>query len=147
MHLMRTIPALPVQDIAVAVDFYRDKLGFTEVHQDTGFAIVRRDSAEVHLWAARDERWQERLRAVLDGSLRVDAETTRMVVSGAESFLAGTASCRIEVEGIDDLHAEYQTKGVLYSDDTVVKAQPWGTREFPVLDLHRNLLTFFEEQD
>src|SRR5947208_198168 len=137
MRFVRTIPALPVQDIAVAITFYRDKLGFTEVHQDTGFAVVRRDGAEIHLWAAGDERWRRRLGAALDGSLPVDPDTVRMVVSGAESFLAGTASCRIEVQGIDDLYAEYRASGVLYSDETIVKAQPWGTREFPASDLHR----------
>ena len=82
----------------------------------------------------------------LDGSLRVDPETALIVDSGAESLPAGTASCRIEVKGIEDLHAEYRAKGVLNSDERIVKTQPWGTREFPALDLHRNLLTFFEVQ-
>ena len=67
MRFMRTIPALPVRSIVVAVEFYRDKLGFTEVHQDTGFAILRRDEAEVHLWAARDDLWRECLRPISTG--------------------------------------------------------------------------------
>ena len=67
------------------------------------------------------------------------------ICSGAESFLAGTASCRIEVQGIDELYEEYKKQGVIYDAETVVEGQPWGDREFPALDLHRNLLTFYEE--
>lgn len=48
--LGQTIPALPVRSIANAAAFYRDRLGFTVLHEDTGFAIVTRDSAEIHLW-------------------------------------------------------------------------------------------------
>ncbi len=144
MRFVRSIPALPVQDIAVAAHFYQEQLGFTAVHQDPGFAIVRRDGVDIHLWAANDDEWRQRLQSVLEGSLQLEPETTRLVISGAESFLAGTASCRIEVRGIDELHADLRTKGVLYSDDTMVKAKSWGTREFPALDLYGNLITFFE---
>jgi hypothetical protein len=48
------------------------------------------------------------------------------------------------VRGIDELYAEYKESEVLYNSETVVEAQPWGTREFPALDLERNLLTFYE---
>lgn len=132
MRMTRTIPALPVQHIGTAAQFYRDRLGFTVGYQDDGFALLRRDEVELHLWAANDERWQRWL------------TPTSVIVSGAESFLAGTASCRVEVEGIDELFEEYRASGVLYNTDTVVETQPWGTREFPALDLHRNLLTFYE---
>jgi len=131
-QLGRTIPALPVVEIPAAVSFYRDRLGFDEVHAEDGFAIVRRDAAEIHLWAASDRSWQAEL------------DQDRPIRSGAESFLAGTASCRIEVEGIDALYDEYRTKEVVYGPDTVVEDTWWGTSEFPALDLHRNLLTFFE---
>lgn len=133
LRLGRTVPALPVRDIAAAIAFYRDRLGFEVGHYDDGFAIVMRDDAEIHLWAANDESWE--VRATL---------ASHPVVSGAESFLAGTAGCRIEVEGIDALYDEYRESGVLYGPDTVVERQPWGSREFPALDLERNLLTFTE---
>lgn len=135
MKMVRTIPALPVRDIASAVAFYRDRLGFHAGYHDDGFAILTRDEIEVHLWAASDESWQSRSGAA-----------SRPVVSGAESFLAGTASCRIEVQGIDALYAEYRESGVLYGPETAVEAQPWGTREFPALDHERNLLTFYERE-
>ena len=80
--LAQTIPALPVRDVSRAVEFYRDRLGFDVLHDDAGFAVLRRDQAEVHLWQAGDESWRERL------------PSDRPVASGAESFIAGTASCR-----------------------------------------------------
>ena len=64
--------------------------------------------------------------------------------SGAESFIAGTASCRIEVTGIDELFAEYKASGVLYDTDTKVEKESWGFRDLATLDLERNLLTFYE---
>jgi catechol 2,3-dioxygenase-like lactoylglutathione lyase family enzyme len=133
LRLGRTVPALPVRDIGAAIAFYRDRLGFEVGYHDDGFAIVVRDDAEIHLWAAHDEHWEVRTTLA-----------PQPVVSGAESFLAGTASCRIEVEGIDALYDEYRDSGVLYGPDTVVEQQPWNSREFPALDLERNLLTFCE---
>ena len=50
--LTQTIPALPVEDVAAAVDCYRARLGVEAVHQDGGFAVRRRDDAVVHQWVA-----------------------------------------------------------------------------------------------
>src|SRR3954469_14902055 len=94
-RLGRTIPALPVRDVAAAVERYRERFGFDAPHVEGGFALLRRDDAELHLWAASDEEWRTR------EDLR-----QRPVCSGAESFIAGTASCRIEVEGVDALFDE-----------------------------------------
>ena len=131
--LSQTIPALPVRDAARAVAFYRDKLGFDVLHQDDGFAVLRRDDAEVHLWEAADESWRER---------SADDEPVR---SGAESFIAGTASCRIATEGVDELYGELRTRDVLHpvSRDGVQDTD-FGTREFAALDLDGNLLSFFK---
>ena len=133
VSLSQTIPALPVREMAAAVAFYRDRLGFDVRHHDGGFAVMTRDEAVVHLWEASDESWQER-----------DSRVSP-VSSGAESFIAGTASCRILVEGVDDLYDELRRSDVLHPvsrdgvDDT-----DFGTREFATLDLDGNLVTFFE---
>jgi catechol 2,3-dioxygenase-like lactoylglutathione lyase family enzyme len=134
VSLSQTIPAMPVRDAAAATEFYRDRLGFQVLHQDEGFAVLGRDGAQVHLWEAGDESWRERV------ALR---ETP--VSSGAESFIAGTASCRIKVEGVDDLYAELSAKGVLHpvSRDGVSETD-YGTREFATLDRDGNLISFFE---
>ena len=133
MMLGRTIPALPARDVAAAVAFYTGRLGFETLHHDGGFAVLRRDDAVLHLWESGDESWRTR-GDVLE----------RPVSTGAESFLAGTASCRIEVEGIDELYAELRAADVLHPvsrdgvDDT-----DFGTREFATLDLDGNLVTFY----
>ena len=131
--LTQTIPALPVRDMAQAVAFYRDRLGFQVLHHDGGFAVLCRDEAVLHLWESSDETWRER------------ADVARRPVStGAESFIAGTASCRIMTEGIDELYEELRAQDVLHPvsrggvDDT-----DFGTREFAALDLDGNLVTFF----
>jgi catechol 2,3-dioxygenase-like lactoylglutathione lyase family enzyme len=128
----RTIPALPVQDAAAAVAFYGDKLGFEILHHDGGFAVLRRDDAVVHLWEASDESWRER---TSEGS---------PICSGAESFIAGTASCRIEVEGVDELYAELKEANVLHPVSREgVENTDFGTREFSALDMDGNLLGFY----
>ena len=128
------MPALPVQDISAAAEFYRERLGFSVVHTDEGFAKLQRDDAELHLWMANDESWKHRPNLVGEP-----------ICSGAESFIAGTASCRIEVDLVNDLYAELKESSVLHPSDTGGGAQDteWGTREFAALDLEGNLLTFF----
>ncbi|QHL87979.1 bleomycin resistance family protein [Nibribacter ruber] len=134
MKMKKSIPALPVRNIGESVKFYSEKLGFEARHKEDGFAILVRDEVELHLWKSGDESWRSK-----GASLSI-----LPICSGAESFLAGTASCRIEVQGIDELFMEYKAQGVVYDAATVVVEQPWGDREFPALDHHRNLLTFYE---
>ena len=134
MKMKKSIPALPVVDIKQSIGFYTTELGFTVPYHDNGFAKVVRDEIEIHLWKSGDEAWKTKGASLVDNP----------ICSGAESFLAGTASCRIEVQGIDELFEEYKKNGVIYDPNTVVTEKPWGTREFPALDHHRNLLTFFE---
>jgi catechol 2,3-dioxygenase-like lactoylglutathione lyase family enzyme len=131
--LRQTIPAMPVRDAAAAVAFYRDRLGFEPLHHDGGFAVMCRDEAVVHLWEASDEDWKER------------SSKDSPVVSGAESFIAGTASCRIMLEGVDELYTELKAKEVLHPVSREgVEATDFGTREFSALDLDGNLVSFFE---
>ncbi|HET9056300.1 MAG TPA: hypothetical protein VFN30_05570 [Chitinophagaceae bacterium] len=130
----KTIPALPVQDINYSCAYYANRLGFTIRHQEETFAIAVRDDIEIHLWQACDKSWKWR-------SIFL---ALKPIWTGAETFIAGTASCRIQVQGIDELFEEYKKQGVLHSSDTVVQEQYWGHKEFPTVDNHRNLLTFFE---
>ncbi len=134
VSLTQTIPAMPVRDMPAAVAFYRDRLGFDVLHHDGGFAVLCRDEAVVHLWESSDESWRDRAEAA-----------AKPVCSGAESFIAGTASFRVQVSGVDELYDEMSTADVLHPvsregvDDT-----DFGTREFATLDLDGNLVTFFE---
>lgn len=132
--LTQTIPALPVRNMSAAIDFYRDRLGFAVLHHDGGFAVIRRDEAVVHLWEASDEEW------------RASEGGASPVRSGAESFIAGTASCRIAVAGsVDEIYEELRATDVLHrvSRDGVDETD-FGTREFATVDRDGNLLTFFQ---
>jgi catechol 2,3-dioxygenase-like lactoylglutathione lyase family enzyme len=132
IRLQQTIPAMPVREANAAVAFYRDRLGFEVLHHDGGFAVMRRDDAVVHLWEASDESWRNG--DLSDGPVR----------SGAESFIAGTASCRIRVEGVDELFEELRHKDVLHPVSKAgIEDTDHGTREFSTLDVDGNLLTFF----
>jgi hypothetical protein len=130
MH--RTIPALPVRAMGPAVAFYEQRFKFGVLHQDGGFAVLSRDDAVLHLWESSDDTWQRR-----------DDLRERPVCSGAESFIAGTASTRIEVCDVDGLFAELEAAGVLHPTSRGgVTATDFGTREFATLDQDGNLLSF-----
>jgi catechol 2,3-dioxygenase-like lactoylglutathione lyase family enzyme len=130
--LGRTISALPVADLEAAVEHYRGAFGFDAVHVGEGFAVLSREEVRIHLWAATDESWRER------ADLR-----ERPIASGAESFLAGTASCRIEVAEVDLLYEELDA-GVLHEASRGgVTETDFGTREFACRDLDGNLIEFF----
>lgn len=131
-EMLSATPALPVKDMTRSVAFYRDVLGFGVVHEEAAYAVLRRDAAGIYLWASTDESWRER-----GGS--------RPIVSGAESFLAGTASCRVAVTHVDALHAVLEPQGILHPNGSL-REQPWGSREFAVLDPDDNLITFYEAQ-
>jgi hypothetical protein len=135
--LHRTIPALPVRNVAAAVVYYRDRFRFNARHETGDFAVVVRDDAVLHLWGATDDGWRSR-----------EDMNRQPICSGAESFLAGTASCRIEVSDVDVLFAELQSAEVLHDVSRAgVTATDFGTREFATLDSDGNLITFFRWND
>ena len=117
---VRAIPALAVSDVPRVVAFFADVLGFDGVLAQADYGIARRDAVEVHFWAA-----------------------TGPEGSGAESRLAGTTSCRVQVDGIAALYEHYKARQVVHPDGGL-REQPWGTREFTILDPDRNAVTFFE---
>jgi catechol 2,3-dioxygenase-like lactoylglutathione lyase family enzyme len=133
-RLGRTIPALPVREVATTVEYFRDRMGFAALHVEAGFAVLQRDDARLHLWQANDEGWTSR-----------SDLPERPICSGAESFLAGTASCRIETEGVDELYQELATAGVLHPVSRKgVTETDFGTREFATVDIDGNLIEFFQ---
>lgn len=134
MRMQKTIPALPVRSIKFSCEYYTNNLGFNILHQEQTFAIAVRDEIEIRLWQACDGSWKWRSFFLF----------LKPIWTGAETFLAGTASCRIQMEGIQELYKEYKAKNVLHSHDTEITEQYWGHKEFPVVDLDRNLLTFYE---
>jgi hypothetical protein len=51
--------------------------------------------------------------------------------------------CRINVSGIDELFATYSKLGVIHPNDPLT-LKPCGLREFSILDVDGNLVTFAE---
>lgn len=96
----------------------------------------RGDACVSHLWLADDDGWVERADLA-----------ARPVCSGAESFLAGTASCRIQLDSpaeLEQLFVEYAQTRVLHPVNRSAPTRTdFGTREFATLDADGNLLTFF----
>jgi catechol 2,3-dioxygenase-like lactoylglutathione lyase family enzyme len=114
------IPALAVSDVPRAVAFFADVLGFNAALVQDDYGIARRDAVEVHFWAA-----------------------TGPEGSGAEPRLAGTTSCRVQVDGITALYEQCRARQVIHPNGELHE-QPWGTREFTILDPDRNAVTFFQ---
>lgn len=122
-RFLAAVPALPVADQRRAVAFFEGALGFTQLlYEGRESGILHRDAVELHLW-------------VPDGS-----------APGAERYLSGTASCRIQVTGIDELYEHCQRRGVVHPNAPLA-TQPWGTREFGVLDPDSNLISLYERVD
>ena len=137
MSLHTAIPAFPARDVVAAAEFYRDRLGFEVAHQHEGFARLVRDDVELHLWESGDSGWKERADFA-----------DNPVCSGAETFIAGTSSCRVLVDDVDGLYDEMRTAGVLhYRDPGSPTDTDFGTREFAVTDLDGNLIVFYLRRD
>ena len=116
---------------------YRERFGFDSPHETDNFAVLVRDDAVLHLWGPTDEDWRSR-----------EKLSDQPICSAAESFLAGTASCRIEVADVDALFEELEPHGVLHDVSRGgMAATDFGTREFATLDLDGNLLTFFRWEE
>lgn len=73
------------------------------------------------------------------------AAAPALPVSDERRVVAGTASCRIEVTGIDGLYRHRLALGVVHPNAPLAD-QPWGMREFAILDPDHNLITLYQQQ-
>lgn len=115
-------PVLPVRDIAAALAFYIERLGFRFLFGDSSgapaYAGVGRDGIELHL------QWQ-----------------------AAEAFADGSAALgnlRFVVDDPDALLTEFYASGAVRSE-VAVRDTAWGTREFGFRDPDGNGLTFYRD--
>ena len=108
-------PILGTRDVAKAVRFYVDRLGFTlavgEPTNEGNYVGLRRDNVERHMQFQYEHEM-------------------------------GTTRLRIAVDDPDALYEEYKDKDVFYRG-TQLADTPWGTREFALYDLDGNSLTFY----
>jgi catechol 2,3-dioxygenase-like lactoylglutathione lyase family enzyme len=110
-------PILGTRDVAQAVRFYVERLGFTLAFgvptNEGNYVGLRRDSVVLHMQFQYEHEM-------------------------------GTIRLRIVVDDPDALYAEYKDKDVIH-EGTRLQDTPWGTREFALYDLDRNSLTFYRD--
>jgi hypothetical protein len=61
----------------------------------------------------------------------------------ADPAVPHATGCRINVSDIEALFANYSKLGVIHPNDPL-SLKPWGLREFSILDIDGNLVTFSE---
>lgn len=111
-EITSSIPVLPIINIEEVKEYYSKQLGFHLAADYGDYLIFRRDKAEIHLIQLDDPR------------------------------IAEKTSCYLRVNGIDALHDEYQSKGIVRAP---LESKPWQMREFAVVDCAGNLLRFGEK--
>jgi len=60
--------------------------------------------------------------------------------------IAENSSCRVQLTGIEALFEECTALGIVHPNGTL-EDKPWGTKEFPILDLNGNLIWFVQDLD
>jgi uncharacterized glyoxalase superfamily protein PhnB len=112
--LTASSPVLLVKDVLKAADYYRDKLGFTDVriyNEPPDFAIVERDGFSVML-------------------AQVEHHVT---VTPNWKIQRSTWNIYFRVDDIDAIYEEFQNSGAII--DYTLHTKPYGMREFGVQDL------------
>lgn len=60
-----------------------------------------------------------------------------------DPYIAQSTGCYVHMQGVDELYAEYQAAGVVHPNSSL-KNEPYGLREFAILDGDGNLIRFGE---
>jgi catechol 2,3-dioxygenase-like lactoylglutathione lyase family enzyme len=111
-------PVLPARDVAEAIRYYVERLGFRlrfqDDEHDPRYAGLQRDGVELHL------QWHD----------------------GADFNKVERLALRFLIDDVDGLFEEYADKGVFHSG-TALRDTSWGTREFAFYDLNGNGLFFY----
>ena len=117
MHLAAPIPILRIFDEAKATEFYVDFLGF------------RVD-------------WEHRYEPGMPLYLQVSRQECTLHLSGHHGDATPGSALRIEVQGLDALHAELAARNYKHARPGIVQ-QPWG-RDMSIADPFGNRLIFSE---
>jgi hypothetical protein len=114
VEFIAATPVLASLDIARSVAFFEAQLGFLQIHLEPG----------VYGIVARD-------------GVRVHFWACD------DRRIAEATSCRIQVTDIQTLYERCVDKAIVHPNAPLAE-QPWGTREFAILDPDGNLVTFHE---
>ncbi|NNE31957.1 MAG: VOC family protein [Winogradskyella sp.] len=113
-------PKLPMRSKEVTRLFYIEKLGYEELGDEDyeGYLMFKKDLIEIHFFLFKD---------------LVPKENYGMVY--------------IRVDAIDHLYRSYLNNNITIHPNGKLKMQPWGQKEFSILDPDNNLLTFGQHVD
>lgn len=131
MGLSRMVPSMPVQSVDVGAEFYCRRLGFTPMmDSQSWFATMQR------CICGR----RSKIRGVSESASQRRRSAVALRLSSRERRVAGSRH-----DAVDKLYAEMSAARVLRPSDTGEGPTDteWGTREFAVVDVYGNLLTFF----
>ena len=104
--MLRLIPKIFYNHLSEGLDLFVECLGFTVKYQDGELAVVERDGAKAYL------------------------------VQSAEYAAKDRPEIAIETDTIDEIYAEIKARRseMLHPNLSNIRRQPWGPREFAVLD-------------
>lgn len=112
-------PKLPMRDMAGTLNFYVNSLGFRNIGSEDyeGYLMLRRDLVEIHFFEHKN----------LDPKLNY-------------------GQVYIRTQNIEELYKSLLANKVAIHPNGKLKKQPWGQKEFSLLDPDSNLLTFGGEE-
>lgn len=114
LQFIAATPVLASLDIARSVRFFRENLEFEELHSVQGEYGI-----------------------VRNGPIGIHFWAC------SDPAIPKVTSCRIEVRGIDGLFRKCEALGIVHPH-AALEVKPWGSKEFAILDLDGNLVTFHE---
>ncbi len=113
--LVSVCPKLPMRDKSVTKDYYINKLGFQEMSDYCNYIIFKKDEIELHFFEFKEF-----------------------------NILENYGQVYIRTKGIEKIYQTFLDKEVIHPNG-YLETKPWGQKEFSVLDLDNNLLTFGEQ--
>lgn len=111
--LININPKLPMRDKNATREYYINKLGFEEIGDYEGYLMVKKDKIEIHFFEFKDLDPKENYGQVY-----------------------------IRTNDIENLYKSLLANKTEIHPNGALKTQPWGQKEFALLDPDTNLLTF-----
>lgn len=108
------IPKIPARDLNETRIYFEISLLFSTVSSYPDYLIMRKGPAELHFFKFAE----------------LDPKTNYAMIY-----------IRVD-QGIEELYADYQARGVAIHPNGALEVKPWGTKEFALLDPNNTLLTF-----
>lgn len=106
-------PKLPMRNKSATRAFYLEQLGFKELGDYEGYLMVQKDKVEIHFFKYKELDPKENYGQVY-----------------------------IRTDDIDGLYKSMLDNKTEIHPNGKLKTQPWGQKEFSLLDPDSNLLTF-----